>query len=349
MKFIYLIVTVFFLSSFNLYAQLCPGGGLTFATAVGFNQGWLNNCPSSGISHNNQVACEPTTAMDACAPAPVSITGTAGSDIWYYFYTNATTATIVINPSASFDAAIQAFSGSACPGLTDIGCVDVGGNNAVETLNLTGLTIGHKYYFRIFGATASAPNRTGTYTFCGTSASLRQFALPVTLTAFTASVQKSSVLLKWTTTTEIDHDHFDIERSTDNNSFVSIETVAAQGNANVLTNYSIRDISAQPGMNYYRLKIVDINGRFTYSATVASKVNYIKSVVVIKNPVDDILTIQVRQAGLLKLYNNAGQLVRNLSLKKGINEVPVKELKNGIYYLAGNESTEQPEKFVIHH
>lgn len=349
MKCIYLIIIVFFLSSLNLYAQLCPGGGLTFATAVGFNQGWLNNCPSSGISHNNQVACEPTTAMDACAPAPVSITGTAGSDIWYYFYAGAVTASIVINPSTSFDAAIQAFSGSACPGLTDIGCVDLGGNNTTETLNLSGLTIGEKYYFRIFGATNNLPNRSGTFTFCGTSASLRQFALPVTLTAFTGSVQKGSVLLKWTTATEIDHDHFDIERSTDNSSFVSIGIVAGRGNGNSLAAYSLRDISAQPGMNYYRLKIVDINGRFTYSTTVASKINYIKSVVVIKNPVNDILTIQVRQAGILKLYNNSGQLVRNLSLKKGINEVPVKELKNGIYYLAGKENEEQPERFVIHH
>ena len=107
--------------------------------------------------------------MNACAPAPACATGTTGSDVWFSFFAQSTTATIAISPGASFDVSIQAFSGSACPGLTTIGCVDAGGNNASETLALTGLTNGIRYYFRIFGASPGVGNRTGTYTFCGSA------------------------------------------------------------------------------------------------------------------------------------------------------------------------------------
>jgi hypothetical protein len=165
------IVVLFFLLivSINSHTQIL-GGGTLFSNAVTFNQSWISGCPGGGTSLSNQVAFEPTTAMDPCgAPAPACATGTTGSDVWFSFFALSTTATIVVAPSSSFDVAIQAFSGTACPGLTDIGCVDAAGNNATETLALTGLTSGVQYYFRIFGATTSVANRTGTYTFCGSA------------------------------------------------------------------------------------------------------------------------------------------------------------------------------------
>lgn len=326
------------------FSQVC--GGSNFISSVAFNETWLANCPGTPVLHSNSSACELVTGLDLCAPAPACASGTTGSDMWYYFFAGAPTVTLVVN--SNFDAAIQAFSGGACPGLTDIGCVDAGGNNATETLILGGLNVGQKYYFRVFGAAASAANRTGTYDFCGTSLP-QQFPLAVRLTDFTASVQKSSVLLQWTSATETDHDHFELERSTDNNIFTVIGTITAKGSSNASTHYNLRDITVQPGMNYYRLKIIDINGHYTYSNTLASKINFIKSLVVIKNPVNDKLTIQSQQARQILLINNAGQRVKSISLKKGINEIPVTDLKNGVYYITGMDGTEEPEKFVVSH
>ena len=127
-KKIFLFVSSLYISILTT-AQIL-GGGTQFSNAVVFDQTWLTGCPAAGTSLSNQVAFEPTTALDACAPAPVCNTGTTGSDIWFKFFAQTSTATIVINPSASFNVAIQAFSGSACPGLTTIGCIDAGGNNA---------------------------------------------------------------------------------------------------------------------------------------------------------------------------------------------------------------------------
>jgi hypothetical protein len=154
--------------SFCSHAQIL-GGGTSFSNAVLFNQSWLSGCPGGGTTFSNQAAFEPATAMDACAPAPACATGTTGSDIWFSFFAQSTTATLVVTPGSSFDVAIQAFSGTTCPGLTTIGCTDAAGNNGAETLSLTGLTNGVRYYFRIFGATNGVGNRTGTYTFCGSA------------------------------------------------------------------------------------------------------------------------------------------------------------------------------------
>jgi hypothetical protein len=164
------VLSFLLIFSISSHAQTILGGGTLFSNAVTFNQSWLSGCPTPGITLSNQAAYEPTTAMDPCgAPAPACVTVTAGSDVWFSFFAHSTTATIVVNPSAGLNVAIQAFSGSACPGLAEIGCVNAAGNNQPETLALTGLTSGVRYYFRIFGAATNASARTGTYTFCGSA------------------------------------------------------------------------------------------------------------------------------------------------------------------------------------
>lgn len=335
------------ITSIISYSQLCPGGGLTFATAAPFSQSWTLTCPGTGVTHSNLAACEPTTALDACAPPPAvaCISGTAGSDLWYVFYAGATSLSIVVNPT--FDAAIQAFSGGTCPGLTEIGCVDVGGNGGSETLNLTGLTIGGRYYFRVFGATASAPNRTGTFTFCGTSSTLLQFALPITLNGFSATPVKGNVVLKWTTTSEIDASHIEIERSSELHPFATTARVPARGSSNGNATYTWRDILPDPGMNYYRLKLVDLDGQYRYSTTVPVKINYARDVAILLNPVKDVLLIQARTTMQAFIYNTSGQQVLTFRLQPGRNELPLPALTNGIYYLKTGSST--PEKFIISH
>jgi hypothetical protein len=119
--------------SIHSHAQIL-GGGTLFSHAITFNPTWITACPGGGATLSNQSSFEPATAMDPCAPAPACATGTTGSDVWFSFFAQATTATIVAEPSASFDIGIQAFSGSTCPGLVNIGCIDANGNNTKETL-----------------------------------------------------------------------------------------------------------------------------------------------------------------------------------------------------------------------
>ena len=337
-----IILSFLLIISISSQAQIL-GGGTLFSNAVTFNQSWISGCPGGGTSLSNQVAFEPTTAMDACAPAPACATGTTGSDVWFSFFAQSTTATIVVAPSSSFDVAIQAFSGTACPGLTDIGCVDAAGNNATETLSLTGLTFNTRYYFRIFGATNSVANRTGTYTFCG-SAGLGSSILPVEIISFRAAEQNNKIILSWVTASESDNQYFEIERSINGNQFEPIGRVAGAGTTSQTTHYNFTDVTPVTRINYYRLKQVDIDGRYKYSAILTTKLNskLEKGVNISPNPVSNKINISISSDvatnGDIRIINALGQIIyyQNEKLVKGVNVITITSLfhlPKGIYTL----------------
>ena len=85
-------------------------------------------------------------------------------------------------------------------------------------------------------------------------------ALPLHLLSFSAKKEGSTNLLNWATTNEINVNHFDIEKSANGKEFNKIGMVKA-GN----TGYSFTDNNPLKATNYYRLKMVDKDGQFTYS------------------------------------------------------------------------------------
>jgi hypothetical protein len=244
------------------------GGGTFFSNAVTFNSSWLTSCPSGAQTLSNVVGFEPNISIDPCAPAPSATcaTGTTASDVWYKFVAQSSTATIVVAPTSAFNIVIQAFSGSTCPGLTDIGCANLLGNNGTETLNLAGLTISQTYYFRIFGLGSNASVRTGQYTFCG-STQLGGILLPLKLKHFQTSIfQKNKVTASWTTVNEENIKWMEIEKSADGNSFESFKKILPKGNGTSSENtYTIIDNTCFNGNNFYRIKFLDNDGQITYS------------------------------------------------------------------------------------
>ena len=108
--------------------------------------------------------------------------------------------------------------------------------------------------------------------------------IPIKLLDFNATVENNQVKLKWNTASETNSKQFDIERSRDGKNFTRVSTVKAKGNSNSIEHYN--DIDAAPfrGTSYYRLKQLDINGRFVYSPI--ERVNlYAKGIEVYPNPV----------------------------------------------------------------
>ncbi|NOT50737.1 MAG: S8 family serine peptidase [Chitinophagaceae bacterium] len=97
--------------------------------------------------------------------------------------------------------------------------------------------------------------------------------LPLQLLSFTARKQNNKdVLAEWATTNEVNVHHFDIELAKGNsayqqNLFVKIGEVRATGNGATVSHYTFTDIeNNKNGVRYYRLKIIDNDGRITYSA-----------------------------------------------------------------------------------
>ncbi len=77
--------------------------------------------------------------------------------------------------------------------------------------------------------------------------------------------------LHWATVTEIDHDYFSVERSSDMSSWESISVIEGKGNKENLTIYDYTDIAPLMGKSYYRLKMVDIHGIEEFSAVRVAK------------------------------------------------------------------------------
>jgi Leucine-rich repeat (LRR) protein len=91
--------------------------------------------------------------------------------------------------------------------------------------------------------------------------------LALNLLNFTAQRQGQSVSLQWQTTNEINTKQFIVQRGSDNNSFTTIGTVPAK-NLQSINTYSYTDANPVTGDNFYRLKMQDLSGNYSYSLTV---------------------------------------------------------------------------------
>ena len=90
-------------------------------------------------------------------------------------------------------------------------------------------------------------------------------ALPVELTSFTSSINKNTVLLNWTTATEINNKGFDIERTINGQSdWQKIGFVEGKGNSNQQVDYSFTDMKLITGKYQYRLKQLDYNRNYQF-------------------------------------------------------------------------------------
>lgn len=96
--------------------------------------------------------------------------------------------------------------------------------------------------------------------------------LPIGLSALTAEYGFSGVEVRWTTETETNNDYFVVERTADAESFEKIAQVKGAGTSTVQHTYFILDLKPQVGVQYYRLKQVDFDGRVSYSRLVSVEI-----------------------------------------------------------------------------
>ncbi len=94
-------------------------------------------------------------------------------------------------------------------------------------------------------------------------------ALPVELTIFSAQNKGAFNLLNWQTASEVNNSCFEIQRSAEVQKFESIGEVKGVGTNSTIQNHSFSDNNPVDGINYYRLRQVDIDGKATLSNVVS--------------------------------------------------------------------------------
>lgn len=168
--------------------------------------------------------------------------------------------------------------------------------------------------------------------------------LPVTLLNFTAVLQGKASDLKWSTTQEINSSYFSIERSKDGAQFDVIGKVNAAGNSNIKSDYSFTDAnvySLSVNTVFYRLKMVDKDGKFAYSpvALVSIKPDSRKFYaypIPAKDHINLVVNSSVSEAQI-KITDQTGKEVFvqkiNVAQNGSQTRINVSNLKSGVYYL----------------
>jgi hypothetical protein len=144
--------------------------------------------------------------------------------------------------------------------------------------------------------------------------------LPVDLLYFDAEEEVDGIVqLNWATASEINNKHFLIERSQNAIDFEEIDIIEGMGNSSIVVEYNSKDEHPNLGTSYYRLKQVDFNGEFEYSAVVSVLIEKLSSTsstdcYLYPNPISKtknltIVTNEMNEQATIKLYDVVGKLV----------------------------------------
>lgn len=168
--------------------------------------------------------------------------------------------------------------------------------------------------------------------------------LPVTLSSFTGVNVGKTNQLTWTTTEEVDLARYEVERSTDGINYTLLgQVMPLSGNESTRT-YDYEDVRPTEGINYYRLKMLDLDGTFEYSRIVTLFVDDVQSVLsVFPNPATNVLYFQgVSESTVsVRVMDALGRtvIVQTVATTDGLN---VSRLPNGTYFVevaAANAAT----------
>ncbi len=329
-------------SAYQVYIrQDCTGSANGYSAnsaAVAFSTSPINDECSGATTIGSTPTAGNISGGTMSLPVGACSGSGSSSDVWFQF-TALSDGSAVVNVSAvaGFDAVVEVFGGT-CGTLTAIDCEDANGTSAGETLPLNALVAGNTYFVRVYNYFGTVG--TGTFNITVTGA-----ALPISIEYFKGSKQSNGHLLDWKVTcynspsvTMI------LERSTDGRNFKPV-TSQTETSLRCLQPFSFVDASPLAGINYYRLKSVDVDGKVTYSTVVAllNKEKGFEIVNLVPNPVstDAVLSVTSANKSIIEIVVSdiSGKQLnkQRVNLISGNNLLPlnVRNLPAGTYQVTG--------------
>jgi hypothetical protein len=169
--------------------------------------------------------------------------------------------------------------------------------------------------------------------------------LPIKLLSFNAVKQNKTVNLTWETATELNSSHFDVQTSRNGTDWQSIGTVAAAGNSNTTQRYSFLHASPGKGINYYRLKLVDIDAKFEFSPTRTISFSTATTITISPNPTADKVFISSGNTGTVQLtvYSAEGRSIQSFNNFVLGSSIDMRGYTAGIYLLKITDKDDNTE------
>ncbi|MBK6274985.1 MAG: T9SS type A sorting domain-containing protein [Saprospirales bacterium] len=195
--------------------------------------------------------------------------------------------------------------------------------------------------------TVRARNGAGLFSIVAISDGIKRTSvLPVELISFNGKMLDNTIALNWTTLSEQNTKEFIIERSTNGMDFYTIGTENATGYSNQKIDYNFIDneIDVSIQKYYYRLKIVDFDGTFSFSPIVVISINTFKTneIKIYPNPFKEVITIEFNfseyKNSKLVLFDNNGKIAFTKTITIPSNKTTIElneliHLPKGVYYL----------------
>ena len=162
--------------------------------------------------------------------------------------------------------------------------------------------------------------------------------LPVRLTNFTAQKNGATTKITWTTEQEINSKEFVLERSTDGGStWMTIAIIPATGNSNIQKQYSTVDYAPVTGINQYRLRSVDVDGKRSNSDIKAVLFANSNVVVITPNPASNFANIYLsksnNQPTKIIVTDASGRVITNINTPSQMYRLNTGSYNKGIYII----------------
>lgn len=172
--------------------------------------------------------------------------------------------------------------------------------------------------------------------------------LPVTWLNINALKNKNGgINVNWATATEINNDYFIVEKSIDNRIFNEIGQMKGAGNKSTISKYTLEDKNPVSGTQYYRVKQVDYNGEFAYSAVVSiNTFKLLNNVTMNPNPASSNVTLTwdagIREQLTLQITDLSGVVILSepLSNNNNVHYLNTQKINNGLYLVNILSSTD---------
>lgn len=212
-----------------------------------------------------------------------------------------------------------------------------GGNSPLINCDLSNYEIGSYYSLTI----CSGGSNNCVMCLYDYQGNLVMGTLPIELIEFIGYTENGLNKIQWSTSTEINNDYFELERSEDGYLFTKIEKIKGAGNSSVIVTYSYTDKNPFSDITYYRLKQVDFDGQFEYHNIIAIQNihNNNSNATIYPNPSNNHIKIggmDLKDIERISIFNSIGQKVYESEIYE--DGIDISELDNGIYFVLINEN-----------
>ena len=370
-KIFFLVQVCTFLTIFHVNGQMatatftgtgtCPTQGNSFSVVTNATTTPLTRAGglicSSSMNVFNSSTLHATATLDATKYIQFSITADAGFKVDLtsisFFRQGSNTAPNQMDVAYSVDG----FATQTNWGLAPV--TPTSGTVATWDFTDFSTAAGGTVTFRIYqygttrcDLTVPAASSAGTFRVddVNLNGSISAVNFPVTLLFFDAKRSEKRVVTTWATANEEENKGFFVQRSTDAAKWLDLGFVASNNsNSASKTNYTFTDETPLSGISYYRLRQVDLDGKFELSRARVVNFSIEENITVFPNPVENQLYLSDKswsQIKNLKLTDHSGRMI--MAGGNGQSDIDFSNFSKGLYYLQihKKDGSVQLEKIV---